>query len=326
MQNDLIWTGDYTGLIDGEFSDRLFAAVKASRAATRPETGVLTRRSAPSSPPPRAAQDEVGWHFKEDPVTGARVGLPGSFAPRSRRCRAARAGLPAGPAAGRTFRIDTGATHRRRLRAAEEDAAPPVASSDLQSDCFVITGTQGLKKILVRGAAKDGEVRGFTILYDQAMEATAIVVAMFERLRAVRSGLQRAGRHRCARRKVEYGTGVFVSAAGHLFTDRNLIEGCKVIALPGRQRRTHRRRQHRRARAASRLWRAQSQPVGMIGSTGPNGDCHARRHRRSAGPGGGAAVTRSAQSLPPSGRPRSAAGFSGAAALDPQGRFAGMWR
>ena len=31
---------------------------------------------------------------------------------------------------------------------------------------------QGLKKMVVRGAARNGEVRGITILYDQAMEGT----------------------------------------------------------------------------------------------------------------------------------------------------------
>jgi hypothetical protein len=35
------------------------------------------------------------------------------------------------------------------------------------------------------------------------------------------------------RRKVEYGTGVFVSAAGHVLTDRRVVEGCPIITLPG---------------------------------------------------------------------------------------------
>ena len=79
----------------------------------------------------------------------------------------------------------------------------------LRPDFFVVSGTQGLKKFYVRAFAKDGEVRGLTILYDQAMEGTMdpIVVAMSSAFVPFASY---AGRQRAAevpRRKVEYGTG-----------------------------------------------------------------------------------------------------------------------
>ena len=50
----------------------------------------------------------------------------------------------------------------------------------LRPDFFVISGMQGLKKFYVRAFAQDNEVRGITILYDQAMEGTMepVVVAM----------------------------------------------------------------------------------------------------------------------------------------------------
>ena len=35
------------------------------------------------------------------------------------------------------------------------------------------------------------------------------------------------------KRKVEYGTGIVVSAAGHVLTDRQVTEGCNVIVVGG---------------------------------------------------------------------------------------------
>ena len=87
----------------------------------------------------------------------------------------------------------------------------------------------------MRGFAKNGEVRGITILYDQAMEGTMdpLVAPMSSAFVPFATGFAVAGTADAPRRKVEYGTGVFVSAAGHVLTDRQLIDGCNVIALPG---------------------------------------------------------------------------------------------
>src|SRR4029450_7981597 len=35
------------------------------------------------------------------------------------------------------------------------------------------------------------------------------------------------------RRKVEYGTGIVITAGGHVLTDRLLVEGCNVIQVSG---------------------------------------------------------------------------------------------
>ena len=50
IQSDLIWTGDYNGVVSGEFGDRSIAAVKAfQKRSGAKETGVLIRRSAQRS-------------------------------------------------------------------------------------------------------------------------------------------------------------------------------------------------------------------------------------------------------------------------------------
>ncbi len=52
----------------------------------------------------------------------------------------------------------------------KEPADRNVAYSVLRPDFFVLSGLQGLKKFYVRAQVRGDEVRGVTILYDQAME------------------------------------------------------------------------------------------------------------------------------------------------------------
>src|SRR4051795_7599580 len=85
IQNDLAWTGDYNGAINGEFGDRAVAAVKAFQKRNgAKETGVLNQ-------PERAAlavaakpkQDAVGWRMVDDLMTGARIGIPAKLMPNT---------------------------------------------------------------------------------------------------------------------------------------------------------------------------------------------------------------------------------------------------
>ena len=95
IQLDLAWAGDYRGLADGEFSDKLAEAVKAYQKRNKIKvTGVLTpeeRAALAAAVAPR--QSEAGWRLVEDPVDrrAARHSRRSSR-PRSPRCRPARAG------------------------------------------------------------------------------------------------------------------------------------------------------------------------------------------------------------------------------------------
>jgi peptidoglycan hydrolase-like protein with peptidoglycan-binding domain len=113
IQNDLTWGGDYSGPIDGEYSERLVQAVRAYQTRHKnPVTGVMSpeeRKALFAAVEPR--KQEVGWRLAEDPVTGARVGLPGKLAtkvtpgPNGTRWASEQGQLQV-----ETFRIDTGAT------------------------------------------------------------------------------------------------------------------------------------------------------------------------------------------------------------------------
>ena len=63
---------------------------------------------------------------------------------------------------------------KRRSRTAS------IEHSALNDDNFFISGMQGLKLFSVRAKLRDGEVRGFTMLYDQMMETIVapVMVAM----------------------------------------------------------------------------------------------------------------------------------------------------
>ena len=201
----------------------------------------------------------------------------------------------------------------------------------LRPEFFVISGTQGLKKFYVRASAQDNEVRGIAILYDQAEEGTMdpIVVAMssafvpFAQLGAMQEGAP-------PRRKVEYGTGLVVSGNGHIVTDKQIVDGCHVIAIPGIGHAERLAEDKSSDLALLRVYGARDlTPIGLLGAP-PRGE--AATLVGIADPqaqGGGAATSSVAAKLGAAGNPRPfdaapAAGFSGAAAIDGQGRPHGM--
>ncbi len=103
--------------------------------------------------------------------------------------------------------------------------------SVLRPDTFVISGLQGLKKFYVRAQLKDADVRGVTIMYDQAMDGIMepVVVAMSSAFAPFTGGTAMPG----VKRKVEYATAIIANASGYLVADRTATEGCHIIVVPG---------------------------------------------------------------------------------------------
>jgi len=102
----------------------------------------------------------------------------------------------------------------------------------MKDDSFFISGLQGLKKFSVKAQMRDGEVRGFTMLYDQMMETivTPVMVAMSSSFSPFPD---RNAPFAVLAKSVEYGNGLIVSEQGHIVTDRKLTEGCEVIVASG---------------------------------------------------------------------------------------------
>jgi hypothetical protein len=101
-------------------------------------------------------------------------------------------------------------------------------------DFVVLTGSQGKKKFYIRAHAQGHEVRGFTILYDadksSLMEPITVAASNAFAPFSGQGTIQVGGE--VARPKVEYSSGIVVSAAGQVLADREATQGCRVIQIP----------------------------------------------------------------------------------------------
>jgi S1-C subfamily serine protease len=318
-------------LVNGEFSDRLVAAVKAFQLRNKTkDTGVLNpRERAILAASAKPLQHEVGWRLVEDRVSGARLGVPDKLATEtSRGASGTRWSSAQGQLQIETFRVANARLEAVFNRQKRDPLGRRPGYEVLRSDFFVISGTQGLKKFYVRAAAKDNEVRGITILYDQAMEGTMdpVVVAMSSAF--VPFGYA-AAQQATARRKVEYATGLVVSGNGHIVTDKQVIEGCHVITIP---RLGHAERVAKDPSSDLALIRVHGArgltPVALLGPPARGDAVTLLGIADPQTQNGGATVSAVAARLGAGGQPYSleaaAPGFSGAVAIDGQGRVAGM--
>jgi hypothetical protein len=283
----------------------------------------------------KSHDDAFGWRVVTDPATGIRLGLPSKMVPHATLAEnGTRWSSRHGEIQVETFRYKTDEPLAAMFaRMKNEPASRKVEYNAIRSDNFIISGMQGLRKFSVRAYSRDGEVRGFTMKFDQAMEGIVapVMVAMAS---AFAPFPDRIAPIAALTRKVEYGTGIVVSAVGHIVTDRKLTEGCRVVVVPGigdaepvardadhglALLRVYGRRDLKPASLAPDAPR--NSDITLIGVPDPhiqdsNGK-PAEMKARLTGANGSAVALELKDPVP-------VAGFSGAAALDAQGRVAGM--
>jgi hypothetical protein len=317
--------------------DQITAAIEAFRKRHNSSaTGPLTAEEREALLTAAKSHDDAfGWRVVTDPATGIRLGLPSKMVPHATLAEnGTRWSSRHGDIQVETFRYKTDeplAAIYARMK--NEPANRKVEYGALRSDNFIISGMQGLRKFSVRAYARDGEVRGFTMKFDQAMEGIVapVMVAMAS---AFAPFPDRIAPIAALTRKVEYGTGIVVSAVGHIVTDRKLTEGCRVVVVPGigdaepvahdadhglALLRVYGRRDLKPAPLATAA--PQASDLTLIGVPDPhiqdgNGK-PAEMKARLSGANGSAVALELTEPVP-------VAGFSGAAALDAQGRVAGM--
>jgi hypothetical protein len=128
------------------------------------------------------------------------------------------------------------------------------------------------------------------------------------------------------RRSVEYGTAIVVSGQGHLITSAQIADGCQAITIPEFGHAERIAVDKTNDIALLRVYGAQNLlSVALAGDNAAGNDLTLVGIADPLAQAGGSAVTRTpahrnAQSLDPAPK----LGFSGAAAVDAQGRFAGM--
>lgn len=236
IQAALLWSGDFTGAAENG-DDPLAVAIKNfQKRKNYKVTGTLTdRERSELVGAAKNYQDEFGWSVVVDPATGIRIGLPTKMVPLAREAkRGTHWSSRYGDVQVETFRYVEPSLKLSALfeREKQEPATRKVEYSILRDDSFFINGLQGLKKFSVRAQIRNGEVRGFTMLYDQAMEG--IVAPVMVAIASAFSPFpQRAAPFATLAKSVEYGSGLIVSAQGHIVTDARLTQGCQVIVANG---------------------------------------------------------------------------------------------
>ena len=235
IQAALLWSGDYTGAVNGE--DPMLTAIKNFQKRSKGKvTGVLTPgERANLIAAAQNHEQDFGWNVVVDPATGIRIGLPTKMVPNAREsARGTRWSSAHGEVQVETFRITDPDLKLAALfeQQKKEPGTRRVEYSVLRDDNFFISGLQGLKKFSVRAQLRNGEVRGFTMLFDQMME-TIVAPVMVAMASAFSPFPERSAPFAALAKSVEYGNGLVVSAQGHIVTDRKLTEGCQVIVASG---------------------------------------------------------------------------------------------
>jgi peptidoglycan hydrolase-like protein with peptidoglycan-binding domain len=333
IQSDLAWTGQYNGAITGDVSERMVAAIKEfQKDRGGKPTGVLNpQERSVLAETARRRQGEVGWKIVTDPGTGARLGMPTKLVPQQ-----------SSDAGGARWSSSTGTIQiqlARRKQAnpttaklAEQEKKEPagrkVDYTVVKPDFFVLSGMQGLKKFYVRGTFKGDEVRILTILYDQATEGTMepAVIAMSSAFNPFPSGSGPP-----PRKTVEYGTGVVVSEDGAILADREITEACLAITIGGLGNADRVAEDKDRDLALLRIYGVRGLKPLALGNGAIKSAVELTGIADPQSQGGGAAASsvRAQAALVGGGgdaalSPAPALGFSGAAALDADGKFAGL--
>lgn len=270
--------------------------------------------------------DSVGWRLIEDPATGARLGLPEKLVPR---VSASRIGSRWSSAQGQ-IQIETFRLAEAALPALFEDekkaARRQVEASVVKPDLFVMSGVQGLKNFFMRAEAHGSEVRGMTVLYDQATEGTMERIALA--MVAAYTGFPdlSAPPPPGLRRAVAYGTAIAVTTDGDLVASARLTDQCGSISIPGLGHAERIAADNGSDLALIRLYGAHNlTPVALTGNGRQSGDLRLIGVAAPLGQNGEGAVSSSPAQIKGSAiDPAPAPGFAGAAAVDARGDFVGM--
>lgn len=328
VQADLAWLGHFDGMSAEEADGHTADAIKAFQHRTGgKETGSLNEQERvllAEAAKPRQAR--VGWRLIDDSATGARLGIPEKLVLRA---GAVRVGSRWSSAGGQV-EIETFGLHEASLPSLFEQEKKTlrrrIAYSALGPDSFVIIGEQRLKKLVIRAQSSGSEVRGVTVLYDQATEGTMAPIAValadsfvgFPERDLVSPGPNRRG--------VEYGTAVAVTADGDLVAPAEATDRCQSLTVPGFGHADRVAADKAAGLALLRLYGAHGLVAAPLAGDGIAGmDVTLFGIADPPTQSGGGAVTEVAAQITAQGiAPVPPSGFAGAPAVDGRGNFAGL--
>jgi hypothetical protein len=329
IQAALYWSGDFSSEAAG--GEAFEAAIRNFQKRNKSKiTGVLTAEQRATLVAAAASHEqEFGWTVVTDPATGVRIGLPGKLVPDARdAANGTRWSSPHGEVQVETFRLEN--TALAALFEQEKKAASrTIEHSALTDDGFIVSGLQGLKLFTVRAKQRNGEIRGFTLLYDQMMEGivTPVMVAMAS---AFSPFPERAAPFAALAKKVEYGTGLIVSTEGHILTAGKAVHGCQVIVADNLGNAERVAEDDTKGLALLRVYGVHKLPaLALAPDAAKTGDITLVGISDPKEQNGGRKLTEIKAKLADGAtialrQPVPMAGFAGAAALDAQDRFVGI--
>jgi peptidoglycan hydrolase-like protein with peptidoglycan-binding domain len=327
LQSDLAWVDAYADVAGGNPDDRTVAAIRTfqSRNGGKPD-GILTLQERDLlAGAAQSRERNAGWRVLDDAATGARLGVPEKLTPQAETIRiGSRWSSAHGQIRIETFRL-TEASLPALFEDEKKTAKREVHMSALEPQSFFISGVQGLKNFIERAQANGSEVRGITVLYDQATEGVMDAVAL-----AIANAFSGFPDPNVAlagtKRTVEYATAIVVGAAGDLVAPADATDACQSITVPGLGHADRAAVDGTKGLALLRLYGARDLvPVALIPPGKADGDLTLIGIADPLSQAGDGAVTRVPAHLGPHGlEPSPGLGFAGAAGVDSQGRFAGM--
>jgi peptidoglycan hydrolase-like protein with peptidoglycan-binding domain len=335
LQSDLAWVGQYNGAITGDISERMVNAIKEfQKSRGGRESGVLNpQERGVLADTAKRRQENVGWKIVSDPGTGVRLGIPTKLTPQQTNdANGTKWTSPTGTIQIQLARRkEANPTTAKLAEREKKEANRNIDYTVVKPDFFVLSGLQGLKKFYLRGTFKGDEVRILTILYDQATENTVepVVIAMSSAFNAFPSGALAAGPP--PRRTVEYGTGVVVSDDGAIIADRQITDGCLAVTIPGFGNADRVAEDKDHDLALLRIYGAHGLKALDLANATTKTALDLTGIADPQNQGGNAAVSSVKASVAQLGgssdlavSPLPSLGFSGAAALDGDGKFAGI--
>jgi peptidoglycan hydrolase-like protein with peptidoglycan-binding domain len=334
IQSDLAWVGQYNGAISGDVSERMVEAIKEFQKTNGGKpTGVLNpKERGVLAETGRRRRENAGWKIVTDAPTGAQLGIPTKLVPQQTSdANGAKWSSPTGTIQVLLTRRKEANPTTAKLaeREKKEPAGRAIDYTVVKPEFFVLSGLQGLKKFYVRGTFKGDEVRILTILYDQATENTVepVVIAMSSAFNPFPVSTAAA-----PRKTVDYGTGVVVTEDGAIVTDRQITDGCIAITIPpfGNADRLAEDKDH--DLALLHIYGTRGlKPLSLASNPADKANVELTGISDPQNQGGGHAATSVKAAITPVAggsdlalSPTPAIGFSGAAARDDGGKFAGL--
>jgi len=327
IQAALYWAGDFSDAAGNTMDAAIRSFQKRNKLKITGELTPEQRKTLITAAD--SHEHEFGWGVVTDPATGVRIGLPSKLVPNARdAAHGTRWSSPHGEVQIETFRIQ-GTTLAAQFEQEKKEPGRQIEHSALTDDGFIVSGLQNLKLFTVRAKQRNGEIRGFTLRYDQMMEGIVapVMVAMAS---AFSPFPERPAPFATLAKKVEYATGFVVSATGHIVTARRATQGCHVIVADGIGNAEPVADDDATGLALLRVYGARkltalafgrdpakAGDITLVGIPDPkeqNGGNKLTEIKAKLTDGAAIALQRA---MP-------VAGFAGAAALDAQGRFAGI--